>query len=241
MPRKKSSKNQYFDQRVNDAIVSYKNSDNKITRDKLFNLIIYPALNKLVENVIHTWKFHNYESTYQDLKHETVVYLYEQLDKYKPETGSKAFSYFTIITRNYLIKKYKEYKIFNNITSDLLQVDLSRNIPLEMSKHNDTDLILEYLSVWCDYVVLNLDDIFKTEKEKAIAKSFIHIIDNSYDIDIFNKKIIYIYIREQLGIDNTLMITKVMKILKECFKRGLNDYIKYGIIQKYEVSESIQV
>lgn len=230
MARKKSAKNQYFDERVNNAIVSYKLTDNKISRDRLFSLIIYPALDKLAENVIHTWKFHNYETTYEDLKHETVVYLYEQLEKYKPETGSKAFSYFTIIARNFLIKKYKELMVANRITNDLELVDYNRNIPLEVANEIYSDLLSEYTVEWCNYIINNISELFKNDKEQAIAKSFINIIENSYDIDIFNKKIIYIYIREHLGIDNTILITKVMKTLKELFKEKLPMYNDCGKI-----------
>jgi hypothetical protein len=49
------------------------------------------------------------------------------------------------------------------------------------------------------------------------------------NLDIFNKKGIYIYIREQTDQD-TPQITKVMKKLEKVYRRLHNQYLDYGFV-----------
>ena len=216
----------YFDQEVNDAIVEFNEIDDKITRDILFTRKIYPALLKLVENIIHKWKFYNYESSYEDLKADTVTYLYETLSKYKPETGSKAFSYFTIVARNYLIKKAKDLVAAQQAVNNLELVDSSRNIMCEVTYEDYTGLKAEFNNYWANYIEDNLDNIFTTRREKSIASAFINVLQGEVDID--NKKLMYIYIREQLGLEasQTQSITKTMNTLKTIYNDKYSEFCR---------------
>jgi hypothetical protein len=213
----------YFDQEVNDAIVQFNSIDSKLERDRLFNSLIYPALNKLVENIIHKWKFYNIE--YDNLKTDTVIYLYETLSKYKPETGSKAFSYFTIVARNYLIKRAKEFQQVQNEVTNLEFVDSSRNIMCEVTKEDFDDMKSEFNAVWIYRLEKNIDKLFTNKREKSITHAFINILQS--DVDIENKKLLYIYIREMLDLDSnqTQSITKTMNVLRENYKTEFRKYI----------------
>lgn len=234
MGRKKGKGKNYFDAEVNDAIIQFNISEKRSERERLFSNLIYPALNKLVENIIHKWKFYNYENTYIDLKAETVTYLYQQLDKYKPETGSKAFSYFTIIARNYLIKQSKDLVSRNKSHSDLMTVDPSRNLMVEVTNEQYRETLSEFLKYWCKYVHINIDDIFIHPRDKSICLAFLNILENSVEIDLFNKKLIYIYIKEQTGLSTSVHITKVMKLLKDSFHKNFEIYSTYGCIFNFE-------
>jgi hypothetical protein len=214
----------YFDQEVNDAIVKFNNINSKYERDLLFSKIIYPALNKLVENIIHKWKFYNIE--YTGLKTDTVTYLYETLSKYRPETGSKAFSYFTIVARNYLIKKAKDAQKVQSEINNLGLVDLSRNIMVEVYNDDYVDLKSEFNKYWLNKLETNIDELFTSKREKSITNAFITIMQN--EVDIENKKLLYIYIREMLDLDSnqTQTITKTMNILRDNYKKEMRNYFK---------------
>lgn len=215
----------YFDQEVNDAIVEFNLSDDKTRRDVIFYRIIYPALNKLVENIIHKWKFYNYESSYEDLKLDTVTYLFEQLGKYKPETGSKAFSYFTIVARNFLFKRAKDLRKVQMEVNNLDLVDSDRNIMVEVTKQDYLDDKVDFNREWINSLENNLDQICQTKREKAIISSFINVFNSGVDID--NKKLFYIYLREQTGLENkTQPITKIMAVLKKHYSDNLSKYLQ---------------
>ena len=121
--RKRKNK-QYFTSNTDLAIKEYLSTSNQKERDSIFaNKIHYPFY-KLAENLIHTFKFYYTEvDDLEDLKHEVVCFFLEKLDYFKPERGSKAFSYFSIVGKNYLIlynnNNYKKKKI----TTDVMAAD----------------------------------------------------------------------------------------------------------------------
>lgn len=237
MARKKSKTNNYFDSSVNDAIIQFKETESSFEREKLFTTKIYPALNKLVENIIHKWKFYNYETSYSDLKADTVSYLYEKLKKYDPSTGSKAFSYFTIVARNFLIGNAKNYNIHINAKHDLDVVDNQRNVMIEISQDNYLDNVSLFLKNWCEFVTNNITDIFKTKRDQNIALAFVNVLDSNYELDISNKKQIYIFIKEQTGLSSSTHITNVMKHIKESLRLNMRVFDKYGKIFSFEGKE----
>ena len=121
---RKRTKKRYFTEDTEAAIAEYLASTDQSERDRIYNSRIHYAFYKLAENLIHTFKFYYTEvDDLEDLKHEVIVFLLEKLDYFKPERGSKAFSYFSIVGKNYLIlynnNNYKKKKI----TTDVMAAD----------------------------------------------------------------------------------------------------------------------
>ena len=112
---RKPSKKQYFTADVDAAIQEYLASSNQAERNEIYRTRIAYAFYKLAENLIHTFKFYYTEvESLEDLKHEVCCFFLEKLDYWKPERGTKAFSYFSIVGKNYLIlynnNNYKKKK-----------------------------------------------------------------------------------------------------------------------------------
>ena len=103
MPRKKSKGRMYFDQDVQDAIVQYNESTDDIFRNRIYKDEIHYAFDKLAENIINTFKFTYFDDGFDDVKHEVVAFMVMNIHKYDHTKGSKAFSYFSIVAKNYLI------------------------------------------------------------------------------------------------------------------------------------------
>ena len=114
MPRKKSKKKLYFGPEVQDAIIRYNTSTNNNERNKIYAEEIHAAFDKLSENIINTFKFTYFDYPFEDVKAEVVSFLVMNMHKYDHTKGSKAFSYFSIVAKNYLIlhnnANYKRYK-----------------------------------------------------------------------------------------------------------------------------------
>jgi len=109
--RGRKSTRMYFTHDTELAIGEYLASNNEATRNKIFNDRINYSFYKLAENLIHTFKFYYTEvESLEDLKHEVVCFLLEKLHYFDPTKGSKAFSYFSIVGKNYLI-------LYNNTNS----------------------------------------------------------------------------------------------------------------------------
>jgi vesicle coat complex subunit len=71
--RKKKSKNQYFTQATEDAIVRYNESTDFEERSEIYRKEIHYAFFKLTENIIHTFKFYTYLINHEVLKHFPIL------------------------------------------------------------------------------------------------------------------------------------------------------------------------
>ncbi len=83
MAKPKSKKNMYFTQGTEDAIVRYNNSDDPVIRNRIYNDHIAYPFDKLVENIIHTFKFYYFDVSSEDVKHEVVSFLVMNMHKFK--------------------------------------------------------------------------------------------------------------------------------------------------------------
>src|SRR6056300_1814007 len=111
---KKNRKNRnYFTLDVDEAIIRYNSSTNRKEKELIYTKEIYPSLDKLSENLINTYKCPYIDLEFEDLKHDLVSFLTEKLGNFSKSAG-KAYSYYTVAGRNYLIalnnKNYSKRK-----------------------------------------------------------------------------------------------------------------------------------
>ena len=77
--------------------------------------------------------------------------------------------------------------------------------------------------------LLNLPNIFKKQRDLNVAYSIIDLMKHIDEIENFNKKSLYILIREMTDV-NTSHITSVVNVLKKHYKKIFNEYYKTGTI-----------
>ena len=102
-----SKKNHYFTQDHEAAIIRYTHTNCMRERTELYVKWIEPAFNEMVDKIIYTYRFTSLPNI-EVLKDECKIWLTTILDKYDPNKGSKAFSYFSVITKNWFIHKVKQ-------------------------------------------------------------------------------------------------------------------------------------
>ena len=133
---KKKKRKVYFGQEVQDAVVEYNTSTNDIERNKIYGTRIHAAFDKLAENIINTFKFTYFDYGFEDIKHEVVAFMVINMHKYDHTKGSKAFSYFSVVAKNYLIlhnnNNYKKYKTHDKM--DVLDRHRKEDISKEKSR-----------------------------------------------------------------------------------------------------------
>lgn len=216
MARKKASSN-YFTKETEEYIVKYNTSTDPIYRAKVFTDHIYFPFYKLAENIIHTFKFYYTDvEQIEDLKHEVVsMLLEEKIMKFDPTRGAKAYSYFGTIVKRWLINyNNKNYKKLKQIGSfDDMEESYEGGIDVQLP---GGITLSQFLDIWVEKSYDELDDIFSKDSEKKIADAVLTIFKTRYDIDIFKKKALYIYIREMTDCE-TPHLTKVVSTLKNSF------------------------
>jgi hypothetical protein len=230
--RKPKKANVYFTQETEDAILEYLKSKSSKKRNKIFNEKINYAFHKLAENIIHTFKFYYTEvDTIPELQHEVVAFLLEKLHLYKPEKG-KAFSYFGTIAKRYLIlynnANYKKLK--DKAAVEAVDEDKSILIDLVNSDNSyNVDNTPSFLKQYIQYVDINLFGLFPKQNDVRIADAILELFKKSDNIDIFNKKALYIYIKE-ITDASTPQITKIIKRLKNIYIQKYNEYYEHNRI-----------
>ena len=228
---RKRTKKQYFTPDTDLAIKEYLASSNQDERDHIFATRIHYAFYKLAENLIHTFKFYYTEvDDLEDLKHEVICFLLEKLDYFKPEKGSKAFSYFSIVGKNYLIlynnNNYKKKKA----KVDPSAADEDDGVLHQLGRDERKQEIKDFIDYFTEYIDKHMFTMFKKEKDRRVCDAINILFKRRENIEIFNKKALYIYIREITDVD-TPVITKVTKILKVLYKKLHQEYIKTGYVR----------
>ena len=222
----------YFDQEVEDAIVEYNHETNPLIRNKLYQDKIGYALDKLCENIINTFKFSYFDCGFNDVKHEVVAFMVMNIHKYDHTKGSKAFSYFSVVAKNYLIlvnnSNYKKLKIHKNLDATKTVKELSKN-----PYYNKTeDFSSEFMDQMIEYFEDRIPNIFKKKRDIDISYSIIELLKRREEIDNFNKKSLYILIREMAGV-NTAYITKVLNVMKTHYSVLLREFNTSGDLYNF--------
>jgi hypothetical protein len=225
--RKPKTKNVYFTSETEEAILRYRLAPNQAVANQIYNKEIHYAFYKLAENIIHTFKFYYTEvDNIEDLKYEVISFLLQKLHLYDQSKG-KAYSYFGTIAKRYLIiynqKNYKKMvsKMQVSEVDNSEKTHESLVIGTETEDINRNSVINQFI----DVVDNNLSLMFEKESEMKVADAILEVFKKRENIDIFNKKALFIYIKEITDCQSNT-ITKVIKKLKVAYKDVLDHHIE---------------
>jgi hypothetical protein len=220
--RRKRKKNHYFTIVHEQAIVKYANTTDQKIRTELYILYIQPAFDEMVDKIAYTYKFTSLPNI-DYLKDDCKIWLTTILDKFDPTKGSKAFSYFSVITKNWFIHKVKRTKFhnqrevryedaFKNDATNIKAIVQHQYAPARESKEFWENFFKE-IETWDK-------DLLKENEQKVLSAVKI-LFESSDDIEIFNKKAIYLYLRELTGLNTKQVVNNLNKLRK-----------KYGAFKK---------
>tara|TARA_B100000287_G_scaffold200423_1_gene189254 strand:+ start:3022 stop:3636 length:615 start_codon:yes stop_codon:yes gene_type:complete len=194
-------------------------------RTALYIEYIGPAFDQMVDKIVYTYKFTNLPNI-DPLKDECKVWLTTILDKFEPSKGSKAFSYFSVITKNWFIHKVK--KNAKNLQREVQFDEMPREIEkTHMVAYNPYEGDRERHEFW-QHLWGEIDKWEKLnlkEKEKKVLDAVKILLESKDQIEIFNKKAIYLYMREITGLNTKQIVNNLNKIRTKYkqFKRDWED------------------
>lgn len=214
MPRKKSKKNHYFTQVHEDAIVKYALTNDRELRSKLYEEYIQPAFDDMVDKIIYTYRFTALPNI-DYLRADCKVWLTTILNKYDPNKGSKAFSYFSVVTKNWFIHKVKRTKkrLQTEVFMEDVLNELDENLVSEDPSYFDKRSEMEF---WMSLnsEIETWDSFMIKENEKKVLMAVRILLDSADQIEIFNKKAIYLYLREITGLNTKQVVNNLNKLRK---------------------------
>ena len=228
--RRPKSKN-YFTHDTELAIVRYNNEEDFSVRSKIYEQEIHYPFFKLTENIIHTFKFYYTEvDEIEHLQHEVITFLLSKIHLFDPSKGAKAYSYFGTITKNYLIvSNTKNYKKRVD-KADVIEAEENEKFSYFIDDDPQKDELSDFINLFIEYVSENIYHLFPKKNDAEVADAILEIFRKREDIDIFNKKALYIYIREMVDV-KTPKITKIANQLYAIFKSNYIFYLENGYVK----------
>ena len=232
--RRPKSKN-YFTKDTENAIVRYNNEPDPEIRSIIYRNEIHYAFFKLTENIIHTFKFYYTEvDQIEHLQHEIITFLLSKIHLFNPDNGAKAYSYFGTITKNWLIvyntKNYKK-RVQKAPVDELYKDD---NYSYNMGEEKEKEKLSLFIDSYIEYVEERFEEFFPKGHDAKVADAILELFRKRENLEIFNKKALYIYIREIMGTHGlevkTPKITKIAGKLYELFKESYIYYLETGYI-----------
>ena len=218
-----SSRN-YFTAETEKYIVLYNSLKDFKEKDKILREHLYFPFYKLAENIINTFKFYYTDTeTIEDLKKDVIAMIFQdKIFRFDPTRGTKAFSYFGTVIKRWLItynkKNYKKLK--NKVDVSHCEGHLYETQEQEFSP---VLTIPAFFDCWVVDTYDHLEELFPEEPDKSIADAVLTVFRTRSDLQIFNKKALYLYVREITGCD-TPCLTKVIKQLKENYYKKFKEF-----------------
>ena len=223
--RRKSKGRKYFTEVHEQAIIAYVASEDIRERTELYKQYLGPVFDEMVDKIVFTYKFTTLPNI-DSLRDECKIWLITILDKYDPNKGSKAFSYFSVITKNWFIHKVKKQSKKNRTEIEFM--DLPKELELKyISTINPYPKKREHEEFF-DFLKNEIDswehDKMKENEEKVLNAIRV-LFESSEDIEIFNKKAIYLYMREITGLNTKQVVNNLNKMRERYrnFKKKWNE------------------
>lgn len=216
----------YFYEREEQAVVDYLNSNDIAERNQIYNTILKPAFEKMVESIIHRYKLYVPEEEYDETFNDTLSFLLSKLNCFSPERNYKAYSYCGTICKNYLIYRINNYK-----------KEQKRLIPLDYNNEQFTEIKYEDSSEKVSFLTLllkktsnKIKDMLNggtkdslNENEIKIGNALVLLLDNWDDIlstngsAKLNKSAVLFFLREQTNLNTKELRDNMKKFKLEYF------------------------
>ena len=219
----------YFSKKTEEAIVEYNNEEDVVKRNFIYENKIKFGFDKLVENIFNTFKFTYFDNSPIEIQKETVSHLVTNMHKFQAGKG-KAFSYFSIVAKNYLIfHNNNNYKRYNQHV-DISETPSESSVCLQTEDaHYKNVQTQEFMKLIVNDWEININKIFNKQKDLNIAYAVIELFRNCERIENFNKKTLYLYIRE-ISNCKTQQITKVINKMKSYQNVVMRNYSVRGTL-----------
>ena len=222
----------YFNEGTQKAIEEWQQSESIDDKNQIYTEHILPAFEKLSENLIFIHKFTALHETFEDLKADCVTFLYETLHKFDPSRGTKAFSYFNVVAKNFLIIKSKQKTAFlrKNVSLEEKTFFTGGEIQVFQRDHvisdPETDMIKRAETELTFDMINHLAGLAKSDNEKSCISAIKSLFEQANSLEFLNKRAVFVYLREMSGLSPKQLTTSISNLKKKYRALRENDEFK---------------
>lgn len=209
----------YFTADTQAAIVEFQSSSSEEEQSVIYREKIMPAFDKLVENLILIYGFARYE-TFDVLKNDCVSFCYETLHKFDESKGTKAFSYFNVVAKNWLIlnSRRKKRQVDGHLSMSNLQYmnadDKNAIANHQVAPSPDDVMISKEYRGEIMLVLFSIKDKIEKKNDIACIDAIIRVFEMIDQLDFLNKRAIFVYVREISGLNSKQLSSSMSTIRK---------------------------
>ena len=163
------------------------------------------------------------------LKNDCITFLFETIRKWDASKGKKAFSYFNVVAKNWLTIQTRR---INKNSRRSVSIHESDNMTMH-EKECLTLIDIDYKSSPEDImhssqingtIIKELEKLvclLSKENDKKCMHAIIHIFKNVESLDFFNKRAVFVYLREISGLNSAELSSSLSRIRKIWKKNNL--------------------
>jgi hypothetical protein len=214
----------YFDENTQQAIVDFQSEEDSSEREKIYEIRILPSFSKLVENIILIYGFAKGSESFDVLKNDCITFLYETLYKFDNSKGTKAFSYFNVVAKNWLVLNSRRTRRITHNHLSLANQD--------RFSARDKDLIANYqiarapdelmisqefrgeIMKTLEYIRNKVKSSGKSKNDIACAEAIVTVFEQVDQLDFLNKRAIFVYVRNISGLNSKQLSASMSSIRK---------------------------
>lgn len=199
---KKNSPKVYWTLEQEEAVRLYINEVSPIKKEKIFNEKLYRPLNRLIENIIFSFKLFRSDVDVKSLQHDCLSFVITKFDNFDPDKNTKAFSFFGTIAKHYLMCEKKE--IYKRVKDNLDYDEMKEEVDEQKSYYLDQEVEGERSNKLFNYIVEELRKEMQSghisNNDKKVADAIIDIFSHHELIGLYNKNLVYQLIKERTGL-----------------------------------------
>ena len=218
--KSKKKRNYYFTSVTQEKIVEYQKCVTKRRKDSLYSDHIHPAFTELVHNLVSVYNYKSANESILHLKSDCVAFLFETLHKWNPENGTKAFSYFNVVAKNWLTINSR--RLLKNARRNVC-IDVPADFTLDERRSlSEIDIELSHEEVMLkkekhytiNEMICYIKDQLKDNRDIRCINAIHHVFNNIDSLDYLNKRAIFVYLREISGLNSAELSSSLSSIRK---------------------------
>ena len=226
----------YFSKDTQASIEKYKEMPDEQMNEKMeiYKKEILPAFEKLSENLIYVYGFKSPYASADELKNDCIAFLFETIHKWDPARGTKAFSYFNVVAKNWLIiNTRKHLKRRNRHVSIDDPMGMSNSQKEQFEKYDyvpppDEEMIKRQQKVEILNLIQDMKVKLTNENEIRCLCAVETLFSSIEELELLNKRAVLVYIREISGLDKKHM-SKAMSVIRRHYRSMVKDPNKYDL------------
>ena len=227
-------RNMYFGEEAQSSIEKYHGINDAVLRNEVYENEIYPVFDQLVDNLIKVYDFKSCSVSQEELKTDCLAFLFESINKWDSQRGTKAFSYFNVVAKNWLIISTRKHskKSYSTVSLDD-PMSLTANQRIQIEEYDvvqSPDVIMMQSEVRHEIskMLVDMRDRMSNDNEHRCLHAIETLFNSIDELELMNKRAIYVYLREISGLDRKVL-SKVMASIKKHYKEMARDETRYFI------------